>query len=177
MGQPTLPCFSRCSCSSVHPFRYSSLYSGVTAGHLGALWNWVPPNSCSSLEKQKKNLFRYPWIPCLLFTSNIWCLYYYFFSPFPFCSLGREKCVYHVHIPSSLTLHLLVTDHEIIYFILLHKPLVSHSDVPQPFFLLAVWLFSQYSSRAPTSNFEKFSIPPSVLPTGPFAFPHSIASR
>lgn len=96
-------------------------------------------------------------------------------------SPGREKCVHHKHIISPFTLHLLVTDWAIIYFILFHKPLMAQMVSLRyvPALLSPCWLavLCQHSSRAPTSNFEKLSIPSSLIPTGPFAFPVKIANR
>lgn len=100
-------------------------------------------------------------------------------APFSFCLPGREQCVHCVHITSSFTLHLLVTDWAITYFILFHKSLVAQivslRYVPA---LSPCWLavLCQHSSRAPAFHFEKLSIPPSVISAGPFTFPQSKAN-
>lgn len=161
----------------MRPFHYCY---GITVQHLGTLWDCAPPDSFPSLEKKEKKksfLLSLNSIPIIHIKYLMLKLFFFFSSaPFSFCSLGREKCVHHVHT-SSFTLHLLLTDWAIIYFILFHKPLmapmVSLRCVPallSPCWLAALW---QHSSRAPTFNFEKLSNPPSVIPAGPFAFPQS----
>lgn len=104
------------------------------------------------------------------------------FFPFPFYprlfSFQREKCVHRVHNPSSLTLHLLSLT-SFTYFTsswFLSSNCLTQM-YPQLFFLVAGCLSYQDSNRAPTSNLEKPSISPSVLPTGPSASYHSIANR
>lgn len=180
-AQPTLPqSFFLLLWAGGDYFHYFSLYNRITTWHLGTLWDWAPPNSFPSLEKKEKKLLSLNSICVIHIKYLMLKLFYFPPASFSFYSPGREECVHHGHITSPFTPHLLVTDWAIIYFILFHKSLMAQMVSLRyvPALLSPCWLavLCHHSSRAPTFNFGKLFIPPSVIPAGLYAFLQSIAN-